>query len=490
MKIKTFTLLSLSLMFLCAGTLKTYGQEEKKYSLIYTADGSIDVQAFTVCTTKPGTVVKVEFPDVQVAEATSSDEESMTKFAHKIVDTPKPWTIKITTEGVQSFATSLTGITSIDLSACPEIKRLTVPNGKLESLNLKGLTNLEQLFVFGNEKIKTLDVSDLKNLIFLNISNNPDLKLIGIENCTKLQNLVAYNSSLSNPDVSKFKDLQYLDLTNTKTSAIDLTNNTALTQLELTDNQLTKVDITMLENLQVLKIARNQLKELNLSKNKELTEIDLSENQLSEMKIASEKVTSLDCNKNNLRLSQLPPKGSMSTYIYWPQNPFPIQKTVEVNKVLDLSAETKATDPYGKVKDTYFYILKKDKSMLEEGTDYKNEDGKFTFLKTFDQPLHFKLTNTAFPKLKDKYVMYSDWFDVVVAEGIDNVNQSSDFKIKQSTGTIEVSGLNPNSMVSIYGIDGACKTHQTAKNGYAAFTLPNGLYIVKVNNKTAKVIVQ
>lgn len=29
MKIKTFTLLSLSLMFLCAGTLKTYGQEEK-----------------------------------------------------------------------------------------------------------------------------------------------------------------------------------------------------------------------------------------------------------------------------------------------------------------------------------------------------------------------------------------------------------------------------------------------------------------------------
>jgi len=486
-KQSVFLLMSAMLL---VGSVQAFAQGLKVYNLSYTADGSVVQQAFTVTTSFAGSKVTVEFPDGAVEEQLSSEENGMAQFVHMMGDAPKPWVVKIAVDGVQSFASQMIGMTGVDVSKCQEIKRIILPNQSLEQIDLKGLVNLEQLFLQGNEKIKEIDASDLESLTFINLSNNPSIKVKGLEKCAALKHIIAYNSGLANPDVSNFKDLEELDLTNTGTTAIDLADNTKLVSLELTDNKLEKLDVTMLGKLESLMVGSNQLTEIDLSKNTALLTLNVSSNQLSKLNIAAEELSTFDCGYNNLPLSQLPPKGSMQSYIYWPQGAFAIQPQVVVNTVLDMSAEAKAIDPVGKTKATVFSVYSKDKSMLEEGTDYTIGEGKITFLKAFDQPLRLKLVNSAFPKLKDKYAMYSDWFNVVTTDGVADVAANGGMKVSVAGGELLVSGLKSGERVAIYGADGSCRARLTAVNGSATLSVAKGLYVVKAEGKAVKVLVK
>lgn len=477
-------------VMLLAGSVQSFAQGLKVYNLSYTADGSVAQQAFTVTSSFAGSKVTVEFPDGTVEEQETSLENGMAQFIHVMGDAPKPWVVKIAADGVLSFASQMIGMTGVDVSKCQEIKRIILPNQSLEQIDLKGLVNLEQLFLQGNEKIKEIDASDLESLMFINLSNNPNIKVKGLEKCTALKHIIAYNSGLANPDVSNFKDLEELDLTNTGTTAIDLASNTKLVSLELTDNKLEKLDVTMLDKLETLMIGSNQLTEVDLSKNTALLTLNVSNNRLAKLNIAAEELSTLDCGHNNLPLSQLPPKGSMQSYIYWPQEAFAIQPQVVVNTVLDMSAEAKAIDPVGKTKATVFSVYAKDKSMLEEGSDYTIEEGKITFLKAFDQPLRLKLVNAAFPKLKDKYAMYSDWFSVVTTDGVAGVAADGGMTVAAKGGELLVSGVKAGTKVAVYGVDGSCKARLTAVDGSVAMPVAKGLYVVKADGKAVKVLVK
>ena len=381
--------------------------------LTYVADGSNAVQSFSVRTTYPNTKVTVTFPDGIVAEAVSDGEYRLTQFAHRIKDVAAPWTIEIKTEGIASFASQQTGITNVTLEGCKEIKRITLPYQNLENIQLSGLGELEELYLQGNTKLRTVDVATLTSLKILNLSNTENLVLTGLDKCTSLNSLYAYNSSLSNPRLATLTQLKVLDLTNTKTSAIDLSANTQLTEVQLTDNQLTDIDLSALKELQKLGIGKNKLQYIDLSENKELTELDVNGNQLHAFNIAMDALTSLDCGANHLPLSQLPMRGELTTYIYWPQKDFAVAKQIEVGRPMDLSREAKATGVAQSEKKTTFFVYDSDGNMLSEGDDYTCTEGVFVFTKAFEKPLRIKIKTDAFPKLKDKNALYSSYFTVV-----------------------------------------------------------------------------
>ena len=86
--------------------------------------------------------------------------------------------------------------------------------------------------------------------------------------------------------------------------------------------------------------------------------------------------------------------------------------------------------------------------------------------------------------------MYSDWFTVVEATGIDDVNAETKPAIHASSNAIEVHNLKQNTPVKIYGLDGTCKARATAKNGVATFSLSKGIYVIYADGKATKVTVE
>lgn len=417
--------------------------------LTYTADGSKDVQSFTVRTTAPEVLVKVKFPDGIEAEATSSPSDRMTKFAHRIPkETPKPWRVEIFTEGIESFATQETGITEIDFSHCAEIKRITLPYQLLKKVNTSTLTELQELYLHGNSQLKEIDLTNNNQLKRLNISNTDGLQVKGLEECGEMTHLHAYNTSLTNPNLAKLTKLQVLDLTNTKTNLLDLSQNTALTELELMDNNLTRLDLSKQKNLKRLKLGSNKLTELELGANPLLEELDVNNNELVRLILPREHLTNLDCGKNHLALSQLPAKGKLSSYIYWPQKDFPVPARLTIGKVLDLSSENKAKGVVSDERNTLFFVYDKAGNSLEENTDYKIENGRFTFLKEFSEPIRIKVKNSAFPKLDKKDALYSNFFTVGPEEAVSSIVFTTNkakgeyigLGIKTVEGEVEVEG--------------------------------------------------
>ena len=446
--------------------------------LTYIADGSVPIQSFSVRTITPNTTVSVKFPDGIVAEAVSDNEYRLTQFAHRIKDVPAPWTIEISVEGIASFASQQTGITKVDLTGCKEIKRLTLPYQNLESINLSGLEEMEELYLHGNTKLKALDVTDLTELKILNISNTEGLIPVGLNHCTALSYLYAYNSSLSNPDLSALTELQVLDLTNTKTSSIDLSKNTKLQSVELTDNLLTDVN-------------GNILQHIDLHQNAKLVELNVSSNQLQTLNIVLDSLTSLDCGANRLPISQLPMRGNLSTYIYWPQKDFMVAQQVEVGKPLDLSQEAEATGVAQSKKKTVFFVYDSEGNMLSEGDDYTCTNGIFTFSKAFDKALRIKIKTAAFPKLKDKASLYSTYFKVVTpTTGINSTTTAKDPYFSTTPGHLTIVLTDKSASVSIYQLDGKCVTKTSIEpNSPLSLPLPQGVYLIVIGNKSFKVII-
>lgn len=458
--------------------------------LTYEADGSVNIQSFSVRTVRPGSKVTVKFPDGVVAEAVSDEEYRLTKFAHRIKDTPAPWKVEITTDGFSSFASQQTGIQNIDLSACKELIRLTLPYQKLVELNLSGLNNLQELYLYGNIELHSLDVSDLVSLNTLNISNTEGLIPNGLDRCTSLTSLYAYNSSLSSPNLSTLTHLRVLDLTNTQTSTIDLSKNEELVELQLTDNQLTRVKLDQLKNLEKLLIGSNRLETLDLSKNAQLVELNINDNQLQELNIGSEHLSSLDCGKNRLPISQLPIRGNLTTYIYWPQKDFVVSKQVEVGQPLDLNKEAEAQGVAQTKKKTTFFVYDAKGNMLSEGEDYTCDKGVFTFLKSFENALRIKIKTAAFPKLIDKNALYSTFFHVVpVSTGIVSVDTTSPLIVRTNKGTLTLFASS-DFVVSIYQTDGKLLSRFALKKDVSRIVnLPHGTYLVRAKNETKKVVV-
>ncbi len=169
-------------------------------------------------------------------------------------------------------------LTSLDLSGCKVLKRLSCTDNSLTKLDLTGLSRLEELSCQKN-KLTSLDLSGCKVLNHLNCADN----------------------SLTKLDLTGLSSLEELSFQGNKLSSIVLSGCQTLKTLDCSDHSLTKLDLTGLSSLEELFCQKNKLSSLDLSDCQALKTIDCSENSLTKLDITGlSSLEELSCQKNKL----------------------------------------------------------------------------------------------------------------------------------------------------------------------------------------------
>lgn len=185
-------------------------------------------------------------------------------------------------EIVNGFAHSDKGFTKEDIE---NITFISMTEKNISSLEgIKYFTNLRELRVQGNAELTSLDVSGMTNLEELvcydcNISN---LNLTG---CEKLVSVAASDNSISDLQAKGCSSLQLLGLYNNKLEKLDLSECKSLEKLDAEANLLTSIQFGSSELLEV-SVCNNQLSELDVSGNPMLEELNCSENQISSINLS------------------------------------------------------------------------------------------------------------------------------------------------------------------------------------------------------------
>ena len=164
----------------------------------------------------------------------------------------------------------------------------------------------------GDGEISTTEAEQVTQIY---VKTDEILSLAGIEYFTNLTTLYCngtsewdYNSNsyiahgnLTEINLSKNKELAYLECGNNRLSHLDLSNNLHLTHLYCQTNLLTELDLSKNSQLTYLYCRYNQLKQLVLSNNSKLTQLYCSENQIPQLDLnKNTQLTNLDCSNNQL----------------------------------------------------------------------------------------------------------------------------------------------------------------------------------------------
>jgi len=163
------------------------------------------------------------------------------------------------------------------------------------------------------------------------------------------------------------------------------------------------------------------------------------------------KIGTANISGNKFTFANLP-TANIKTLTYAPQQPMEISLN---GSSVDLSAQQA---------DTYKWLTT-DGDELVAGTDYTEESGKFTFLKTPTKPVYCVLESSRFPKF-----VGSNAFKTTTIEPI-------------GTAIVLSTADNATAAAAYYTLDGTFVSTNKAQ-------LPAGLYIVKNGKKAVKVMVK
>ena len=133
-----------------------------------------------------------------------------------------------------------TGLTSLDVSHCPELYNIYCPGNDLTELDISKNTKLVRL-VLGTNMLSSLDVS----------------------NATELQYLDCRYNSIETLDVSKNLNLERLDCYDNKLTSLDVSKNTKLDRVDCSSNQLESLLIcsSVAYGYEILTCYKNKLDE-------------------------------------------------------------------------------------------------------------------------------------------------------------------------------------------------------------------------------------
>ncbi len=355
------------------------------------------------------------------------------------------------------------------------------------AIDVTNATELTSLNVYTNS-LTTLDVSKNTKLAKLSCYNNP-ISELDLKNNTELTSLDAKNMLLTAIDLSANTKLGTLYLNqNAGITAINLETNTELKNLYLIDCSLTTLDVSKNTLLGALSVNNNKLTALDVTACEGLKTLFAMGNQISDLKMGKVSST-LNVSKNNLTLATLPalPEGmKVARYTYAPQNDMEIPATLTAGEVLDLSAQTNLLGVLAEAQATTFtWIAKSD--TLKAGTDYTEENGKFTFL-TEQDSVYCVMTSEAFPKFTGSSAFKTTPMTISVPVGIQEMNADA-VKVYATEGQIVVNGLTEATAVKVFTTNGQLVAAITA-TGNCTFSVKNGFYIVVAGTTTQKVNVQ
>lgn len=106
---------------------------------------------------------------------------------------------------------------------------------------------LTELYLYSmfNSFAESVDLRSLDKLEILSLAYNNSLKEVTLpENTNTLRSLMLLGTGIETLIVSPYTALEYLDVSNTELTALDLSNNTNLTELKLNGTQLEPIEMT------------------------------------------------------------------------------------------------------------------------------------------------------------------------------------------------------------------------------------------------------
>ena len=192
----------IELQYITLTTKKAVGEE---FQFSIEIDGLGDLSADERMAILQAAVVDMNITDV----AGHSD-------FYDVKGTLKKSNLKIEIAGsIGRFTCDKMGLTSLDVSHCPELYNIYCPGNDLTELDISKNTKLVRL-VLGTNILSSLDVS----------------------NATELQYLDCRYNSIETLDVSKNLNLERLDCYDNKLTSLDVSKNTKLDRVECESNQL------------------------------------------------------------------------------------------------------------------------------------------------------------------------------------------------------------------------------------------------------------
>lgn len=271
-------------------------------------------------------------------------------------------TLQLSNSNVRSLNLSNSPeLSTLDITNIPNLRQLEIAsinskdidltgNSNLESINIldtdisylitSGLYNLKDIRA-NNTLLKEIDLSNLSKLESVNFENNPELNEIKLLNNPNLSDLIVSNTLIDSLEIDKNMPIERLHAQNTKLTSLDLSDHEILEDIKISDNsnlnylnlsdtnvsevnldgvgqleeflsnntKLKKLNVSGAPNLLILEINNNLLTDIDLSNNLNLTKIDLSYNkQISNIDtFNSNKIESINIKDTSIKnLNSLP----------------------------------------------------------------------------------------------------------------------------------------------------------------------------------------
>lgn len=335
---------------------------------------------------------------------------------------------------VEQFTISKVSVDAIDLTGFNDLKSFGFSQGSLKNINIKNNVALTKLTINNNTAsnfdsiLESLDLSGNVNLEELNVmgasaAKSGILTALDLSNNPKIDKLYAQYNALTSVVFPAGAALSFLNLQNNQLESIDMSVVESFKDTYLNNNQLTAVDLSKLAAGANLYLDGNLLTEVTVPVS--VKNLQLNNNKLTKVSIVDATV-SCKLENNQLTLATIPAQpASLNTaskakkFTYAPQVALPVAETVNV---IDLSAQLAVAkgelDPANYVAylagtTTYTFKTVGDTELVE-GTDYVViEPGKFRFIKEQSEKVHAEMLNTVLPKFTAAVPFKTSEFNVL-----------------------------------------------------------------------------
>lgn len=245
----------------------------------------------------------------------------------------------------------------------------------LSSIDLSALAPLASLRLVDTE-LYSIDLGWNKSLSYLELTGNhfSSLNIRGVND--------AYQKNL----------LHNINLSNNELKEVTLNDNFTLYSLNLSNNQLTELSFKDADNLRNLNLSGNKLTQIDLNYCTIIETVDISNNKISSITLPAEhNLSAFNCANNAMTFVTLPQLSGVEGFVYAPQQDIAIPT---IGPSANLSAQNMPESA------TVYAWRKTDGTMLQRGTDYKEEGGKTSFLApAIGSKVYCEMTNPAFADL-------------------------------------------------------------------------------------------
>lgn len=194
----------------------------------------------------------------------------------------------------------------LNLRNLPKLEKVSISSdGKYDKIDLSG--SKVQSIDIGDHwtSVKYLDFSNCKRLQYATVQlrNLGKMKMKGSNGLRSLDLETYYpeDSTIRKVDVSRMRDLVFLNLSGSKISQLSVKNNKKLEVLNVHGTNLKKLNLSVNKKLQTLDVGSTKIKKLDLSANKKIRELDVSHTKIRTLNLsANKKIREFRCGNNRI----------------------------------------------------------------------------------------------------------------------------------------------------------------------------------------------